>query len=75
MEKLGGDLAKFGKQAENGPSWCHILGSKIAKGLQSIKYSLLQYPNEKNVFRNFFRNFFEVSGMSQSAENVKRGIV
>ena len=35
------------KQAENGPSRRHICGSEIAKGLQSVKYSLLQYPHEK----------------------------
>ena len=35
------------KQAGNGPNRRHIQGSKIAKGLQSIKYSLLKYPHEE----------------------------
>ena len=30
------------KQAENGPRWRHIQGSKIAKGLQSAKKTLHQ---------------------------------
>ena len=33
------------KETGTGPNRRHILGSKIAKGLQSVKYSFLQYPN------------------------------
>ena len=47
----------------------HYLDSKIAKGLQSVKYSLLQYPHEQK--NPIFFNFFEVSGKSQSAEKCK----
>ena len=35
----------------------------MAKGLQSIKYSFLRYPNEEKIeknFGNFFSNFFEL---------------
>ena len=49
------------KQAGTGPSRRHIQGSKIAKGLQCVKYSLLQYPREEKIekeFRIFFSNFF-----------------
>ena len=28
---------RFEEQAGSGPSWRHILGSKIAKGLQNVK--------------------------------------
>ena len=42
-------------QNGNGPSRRHIEGSKIAKGLQSVKYSLLQYPHgEKMKLDEFF---------------------
>ena len=54
------------KQTGNGPSWRHIQGSKIAKGLQSVKYSLLQYP----IFFEFFLKF-PVSGIVP--KNVKGG--
>ena len=52
--------------------------SKIAKGLQSVKYSLLQYPCEEKIetkFRFFLKFSFDffVSGKSHSAENCKRG--
>ena len=43
------------KQAGTGPSWRHIQGSKIAKRLPSVKYSLLQYSKIKNFSKNFFR--------------------
>ena len=46
---------------------------KRAKGLQSVKYSLLQNPNEEKSCQNFFSNFFEVSCKSHSAEKCKRG--
>ena len=35
------------EQAGNGPSRRHIKGSKIAKGLRSVKYFLLKYPHEE----------------------------
>ena len=38
------------KQAGNGTSRRHIEGSKIAKGLPSVKYSPLQYPHEDHYF-------------------------
>ena len=38
------------KQAGNDPSRRPIEGSKIAKGLQSVKYSPLQYPHEDHYF-------------------------
>ena len=37
----------FEKQVGNGISRRHTSASKIAQGLQSVKYSLLQYP--KNI--------------------------
>ena len=42
-------VAKLQKQAGNGPSRRHIQGSKIAKGLQSVKFSLLHYPHEEKI--------------------------
>ena len=36
------------KQAGTGPSRRHIQGSKIAKRLPSVKYSLLQYSKIEN---------------------------
>ena len=41
------------KQAGTGPSRRHIQGSKIAKRLPSVKYSLLQYSKifRKTIFR------------------------
>ena len=49
------------KQVGNGPSRRHIYGSKIAKGLQSVKYSLLQYPQEEKIENKipFFSEFFQ----------------
>ena len=60
------------KQAANGPSRRHIQGSKIAKGLQSVKYSLLQYPREEKKFKKIeiFVHFFW-SDKSHSAEKCK----
>ena len=65
-------VGAFNKQAGNGPSRRHIQGSKIAKGLQSIKYSLLKYPHEEKIEKNRFSKFFW-SGKSHSAEKCKRG--
>ena len=46
------------KQAGTGPSRRHIQGSKIAKRLPSVKYSLLQYSKIENFSRKKFSNFF-----------------
>ena len=53
------------KQAGNGPSRHNNSGSKLAKKLQSVKYSFLQYTREEKIFEkfpnfseNFFSNFF-----------------
>ena len=64
-------LLVLNKQAGNGPSRRHIQGSKIAKGLQSVKYSLLQYPRDEKlkkipIFEVVFKCF--VSDKSHSAE-------
>ena len=40
--KVKPEMNVYKKQAGNGPSRRHIYGSKIAKGLQSVKYALLQ---------------------------------
>ena len=49
------------EQAGTGPSRRHIQGSKIAKRLPSVKYSLLQYSkiknfSKKNVRKNYIFN-------------------
>ena len=59
------------EQAGNGPSRRHIQGSKIAKRLQSVKYSLLQYPHEEKIEN--FSEIFLVSGKSHSAEKCNSG--
>ena len=38
------------QQAGNGQSRRHIQNSEIAKGLQCVKYSVLQYPHEEKNF-------------------------
>ena len=43
------------KQAGTGPSRRHIQGSKIAKRLPSVKYSLLQYSKIENFWKKNFR--------------------
>ena len=62
------------EQVGTGISPRHILGSKIAKGLQSVKYSLLQYPHEEKMKKKskYFLNFFLVPGKSHSAEKCRR---
>ena len=42
------------QQAPTGPSRRHIQGSKIAKRLPSVKYSLLQYSKIKNFRKKYF---------------------
>ena len=67
-------FANMNEQAGNDPSRRHIYGSKIAKGLQSVKYSLLQYPHEEKMKKiEILKNFFLVPGKSHSAEKCKRG--
>ena len=66
------------KQAGNGPIRRHILGSKIAKGLQGVKYSLLLYPREQKLKKNpiFYKYFVEFfwSPVSRIVpKNVKEG--
>ena len=77
MDGDGGDLAEFGKTSRERPKSVPYLRLKIAKGLQSAKYSLLQYPHEEKVgkipfFRSFF-HFFFVSDKSHSAEKCRKG--
>ena len=43
------------KQAERGPRRRHIEGSKIAKGLQSVKKTL--YPNFENVISELWKRY------------------
>ena len=43
-----------GEQAGTGPSRRHIQGSKIAKRLPSVKYSLLQYSKIQNFSKKNF---------------------
>ena len=45
------------KQAGTGPSRRHIQGSKIAKRLPSVKYSLLQYSKIENFTEKNFQKF------------------
>ena len=77
MKIIGGYIFRkpnFKKQqAGNGPSRRHIQGSNIAKGLQSVKNSLLQYPHEEKVFKNpkFFSKFFWSPGSRIVPKNVK----
>ena len=47
----------FSKQAGTGPSRRHIPGSKIAKRLPSVKYSLLHYSKIENFTENFGKNY------------------
>ena len=47
------------KQAGNDTSRRHIEGSKIAKGLESVKYSLLQYPRCEEKIEKKSKIFFE----------------
>ena len=51
---------------------------KIAEGLQSVKYSLLQYPREKKIeknpnYLNFFSKFFWSLVRRIVPKDVKRG--
>ena len=48
-------VQKLSKQAGTSPSRRHIQGSKIAKRLPSVKYSLLQYSKIKNFSKEIFR--------------------
>ena len=55
------------KQAGTGPSRRHIQGSKIAKRLPSVKYSLLQYSKIKNLSQKKFRKNYILKKMDQVA--------
>ena len=63
------------KQAGKGSSRCHIEVSEIAEGLQrSVKYSLLHYPDEEEIFR-FFSKLFLKSPLSRIvSKNGKGGL-
>ena len=54
------------------PKSVPYLGSKIAKGLQIVKYSLLQYPHGEKFSDIFFSNFLS-PGKSHSAEKCNKG--
>ena len=71
-------LRQLLKTSRERPKSAPYLSSKIAKGLQSVKYSLLQYPLEEKLEKKselfkFFFEIFLVSGKSHSAETCKRG--
>ena len=55
------------KQDGTGPSQRHIQGSKIAKRLPSVKYSLLQYSKIENFTKKIFRKNY-----TQKMDRVKR---
>ena len=78
MDGDGGDLAEFGKTSRERPKSVPYLRLKIAKGLQSAKYSLLQYPHEEKVEKiPFFRSFFHFFSSPISRivpKNVERDI-
>ena len=48
-------VRQYTKQAGTGPSRRHIQGSKIAKRLPSVKYSLLQYSKIENFSKKMDR--------------------
>ena len=48
MLSVANDHRRNTEQAGTGPSRRHIQGSKIAKRLPSVKYSLLQYSKIEN---------------------------
>ena len=55
------------KQAGTGPSRRHIQGSKIAKRLPSVKYSLLQYSKIENFSKKKFRKNYILKKMDRVA--------
>ena len=55
------------KQAGTGPSRRHIQGSKIAKRLPSVKYSLLQYSKIENFSKKNFRKNYILKKMDRVA--------
>ena len=62
------------KQAGTGPSRRHIQGSKIAKRLPSVKYSLLQYSKTKNFLKiTYSKNGPSGALKSHNAEKLKGG--
>ena len=52
------------KQAGTGPSRRHIQGSKIAKRLPSVKYSLLQYSKIENILKKISKLHTQENGPS-----------
>ena len=55
------------KQAGTGPSRRHIQGSKIAKRLPSVKYSLLQYSKIENFSKKKLRKNYILKKMDRVA--------
>ena len=55
------------KQARTGPSRRHIQGSKIAKRLPSVKYSLLQHSKIENFTKKKFRKNYILKKMDRVA--------
>ena len=55
------------KQVGTGPSRRHIQGSKIAKRLPSVKYSLLQYSKIENFTKKEFRKNYILKKMDRVA--------
>ena len=67
MKKIKrGPLGDF-KQAGTGPSRRHIQGSKIAKKLPSVKYSLLQYLKIENFSKKTFQKKYILKKMDRVA--------
>ena len=60
------------KQAGTGPSRRHIQGSKIAKRLPSVKYSLLQYSKIENFLKKNFRKNYILKKWTEWRANVSQ---
>ena len=60
------------KQAGTGPSRRHIQGSKIAKRLPSVKYSLLQYSKIEIFFKKKFSKNYILKKMDRVARQEVR---
>ena len=65
--KLHLNLSVYNQQAGTGPSRRHIQGSKIAKRLPSVKYSLLQYSKIENFSKKKFRKNYILKKMDRVA--------
>ena len=58
------------QQAGTGPNRRHIQGSKIAKRLPSVKYSLLQYSKIENFTKKIFSKKLHTQKMDRVARRV-----